>query len=123
MGRERLAAKVTSYERLYRYVPAVPGRRPPFQEPALEEWRRRYPLFPRVLFVLDGTGPTDVENRISALRAGAGLLTPSRFLHDVPILAAPLADLLHQGPSAPVWRPAHDPNQRVRWTRPENRQT
>ncbi|MGW4823230.1 replication-relaxation family protein [Streptomyces sp. NPDC004227] len=72
MGPERLAAKLPVYERLYRYVPAVPGRRPTFQEPVLEEWRRRYPLFPRVLFVLDGTGPAGVENRISALRAGPG---------------------------------------------------
>ncbi|MFE1987647.1 replication-relaxation family protein [Streptomyces mirabilis] len=118
MGPERLTAKLTAYERLHRYVPAVPGRRPALQdtkEPAVEEWRRRYPLFPRVLFVLDGTGPVGVENRISALRAGAGLLAPSRFLHDVPILVASLADLLQHGPSAPVWRPAHDPDQRVGW--------
>ncbi|MDQ1013592.1 replication-relaxation family protein [Streptomyces afghaniensis] len=122
MGPERLAAKLTSYERLYHYVPAVPGRRPTLQEPGLEEWRRRYPLFPRVLFVLDGTGPAGVENRISALRAGAGLLAPSRFLNDVPVLAAPLADLLHHGPSAPVWRPVHDPGQRVPWTWRGNQQ-
>ncbi|MFD4973064.1 replication-relaxation family protein [Streptomyces sp. NPDC058424] len=123
MGPERLAAKLSASERLYRYVPAVPGRRPTLQDPALEEWRRRYPLFPRVLFVLAGTGPTGVENRISALRAGAELLTPSRFLHDVPVLAAPLADLLHHGPSSPVWHPVHDPNQRVPWTGPGHRQT
>ncbi|MGW7674416.1 replication-relaxation family protein [Streptomyces sp. NPDC054775] len=114
MGPEHLAAKLTAYERLHRYVPVVPGRRPTIQEPAVEEWRRRYPLFPRLLFVLDGTGPAGVENRISALRAGVGLL--ARFPYDVPILAAPLADLLQHGPSAPVWRPAHDPGQRVRWT-------
>jgi hypothetical protein len=125
MGPERLAAKLTAYERLHRYVPAIPGRRPTLQEPALEEWRQRYPLFPRVLFVLDGTGPAGVENRISALRAGAGLLAPSRFLHDVPVLAAPLADLLHHGQSAPVWRPVHDPDpdQRVPWTGSGHRQT
>ncbi|MFI2207143.1 hypothetical protein ACH47Z_41975 [Streptomyces sp. NPDC020192] len=116
MGPERLATKLPSYERRYRYAPAVPGRRPALQEPALEEWRRRYPLFPRVLFVLDGTGPTGIENRIHALRAGAGLLAPSRFLYDVPVLAAPLADLLHHGPSAPVWRPVHEPDLRVPWT-------
>jgi protein involved in plasmid replication-relaxation len=123
MGPERLAAKLTAYERLHRYVPVVPGRRPTVQEPAVEEWRRRYPLFPRVLFVLDGTGPAGIENRIRALRAGAGLLAPSRFLHDVPVLVAPLADLLHHGPSAPVWRPVHDPGRRVPWTGPAYRQT
>jgi hypothetical protein len=109
---------VIAYERLYRYVPVVLGRRPALQEPVVEEWRRHYPLFPRILFVLDGTGPGGVENRISALRAGAGLLTPSRFLHDVPVLVAPLADLLHHGASAPVWRPAHDPGRRVGWMNP-----
>jgi len=114
MGPERLAAKLTAYERLHRYVPVVPGRRPTLQEPAVEEWRRRYPLFPRVLFVLDGTGPAGVANRISALRAGAGLL--ARFPYNVPVLVAPLADLLQHGPSAPVWRPVHDPDRRVRWT-------
>jgi hypothetical protein len=71
------------------------------------------PALPRVLFVLDGTGPTGVEKRIRALRAGAGLLAASRFPYDVPVLAASLADLLHHGPSAPVWRPVHDPDQRV----------
>ncbi|MFJ1551123.1 replication-relaxation family protein [Streptomyces sp. NPDC088246] len=123
MGPERLAAKLTAYERLYRYVPVVPGRRPTLQEPAVEEWRWRYPLFPRVLFVLDGTGPAGVENRISALRAGAGLLAPYRFPYDVPVLAAPLTDLLHQGPSTPVWRPVHDPDQRVPWTGSGHRST
>jgi hypothetical protein len=125
MGPERLAAKLPAYERLYRYVPAIPGRRPTLQDPVLEEWRRRYPLFPRVLFVLDGTGPAGVDNRISALRAGAGLLAPSRFLHDVPVLAASLADLLQHSPSAPVWRPVHDPDpdQRVPWTDSGHRQT
>ncbi|WEP01055.1 replication-relaxation family protein (plasmid) [Streptomyces sp. FXJ1.172] len=107
MGPERLAAKLTAYERLYRYVPAVPGRRPTFQEPAVEEWHRRYPLFPRILFVLDGTGPAGIENRISALRAAARPLAP--FLRDVPVLAAPLASLLHHGPGAPGVAPRPQP--------------
>ncbi|MFJ9634876.1 replication-relaxation family protein [Streptomyces sp. NPDC101175] len=118
MGPERLAAKLTAYDRLFHYVSVVPGRRPTVQEPAVEEWRRRYPLFPRVLFVLDGTGPAGVENRISALRAGAGLLAASLFPYDVPVLAAPLADLLQHGPSAPVWRPVRGSGRRVGWTEP-----
>ncbi|SOF02144.1 Replication-relaxation [Streptomyces sp. OV198] len=125
MGPERLAAKLSAYERLYRYVPTIPGRSRQSigQKPELEDWRRHYPLFPRPLFVLDGTGPAGVENRVTALCAAARQVAPSRFLHDVPILAAPLADLHHHGPSAPVWRPAHDPDQRVRWTVSGPRQT
>jgi Replication-relaxation len=121
-GPERLAAKLPAYKRLHRYAPALPGRRPALQEPAVEEWRSRYPLLPRVLFALDGTGPAGVDNRITALRAGAGLPAPPGFLHDVPALAAPLADLLRHAPSAPVWRPVHDPDQRVPWTGPAYRQ-
>jgi hypothetical protein len=120
MGPERLAAKLTSYARLHSYVPAVPGRRPTLQEPGREEWRRRYPLFPRLLFVLDGTGPAGIENRISALRAAARDLTLFGFLHEVPVLAAPLTNLLQHGPFAPVWRPVQDPDSRVSWQQPRH---
>jgi len=68
-------------------MPTVPGRRPTLQEPALEDWRRRYPLFPRLLFVLDGTGPTGAKTRIRALRAAARELAAFSFLHEVPVLA------------------------------------
>ncbi|MBW8705614.1 hypothetical protein MBT84_39010 [Streptomyces sp. MBT84] len=88
MGPERLAAKISAYERLYRHVPVVVGRPRPGSELPVEEWRRRYPVFPRVLFVLDGTGPTGIDNRISALHAGAKLARAD-FLRDVPMLAAP----------------------------------
>ncbi|WP_328688116.1 hypothetical protein OHA74_53150 [Streptomyces phaeochromogenes] len=107
MGPEHLAAKLTAYARLHGYVPTVPGRRPTVQEPALEDWRRRYPLFPRLLFVLDGTGPTGAKDAYPC--------PAFSFLHDVPVLAAPLTDLLRDGPSAPVWRPVQDPAQQVAW--------
>ncbi|MET9462581.1 hypothetical protein ABZY05_47620 [Streptomyces canus] len=79
----------------------------------MEEWRRHYPLFPRLLVVLDGTGPAGIENRISALRAAARDLVP--FLYEVPVLAAPLTDLLQHGPAEPVWRPVQMPDSRVSW--------
>ncbi|MFI8952598.1 replication-relaxation family protein [Streptomyces sp. NPDC053750] len=68
MGPERLAAKLGAYARLHQCVPAPPpGAR---HQPAgrEESWRQRYPLFPRLLFALDGTGQTGVDTRISALR-------------------------------------------------------
>ncbi|WP_405925865.1 replication-relaxation family protein [Streptomyces sp. NBC_00035] len=73
MGPERLAAKIGAYARLHRYTSTpVARRRSAFaQDLVEEEWRRRYPLFPRVLFVLDGTGPVGVTTRIRALRAAA----------------------------------------------------
>ncbi|MFF4733477.1 hypothetical protein ACFY3M_51500 [Streptomyces mirabilis] len=114
-----------AYEHFYRYVPTIPGRRRPSigQKPELEDWRRHYPLFPRLLFVLDGTGPAGVENQVTALCAAARQLAPSRFLQDVPIIAASLADLLHHGRSALVWLPVREPDQRVRWTVSGHRQT
>ncbi len=119
IGPERLAAKIGAYARLHNYVPAAPPgrRRPTFgQEPPQEEWRRHYPLFPRVLFVLDGTGPAGIETRIGALHAAARDLAPSGFRRDVIVLAAPLVDLLRDGPAAPVWRPVDEPDRRVSWT-------
>ncbi|MFF4911310.1 replication-relaxation family protein [Streptomyces sp. NPDC001260] len=118
MGPERLAAKLTAYARLHDYVPAFVGRPRPRGAAALpeESWRRRYARFPRLLFVLDGTGSTGIETRIRALHATttevAGLHS---LLHAVPVLAAPLVDILRDGPSAPVWRPIQDPEQRVSW--------
>ncbi|MEU2929840.1 replication-relaxation family protein [Streptomyces sp. NPDC007251] len=122
MGPERLAAKLTAYARLYHYVPAAPGRHRPTigQEPVQEEWRRRYPLFPRVLFVLDGTGPAGITTRIRALHAAAVDPAVAGFLHAVPVLAASLADLRNNGPSEPIWRPIRDPDRRVVWSHAQN---
>ncbi|GGX90463.1 replication-relaxation family protein [Streptomyces fructofermentans] len=60
MGPERLSAKVGAYARLHAYVPVPGGRTPPRRYGAEQQeaaWKRRCPLFPRLLFVLDGTGP------------------------------------------------------------------
>ncbi|MGV4892224.1 replication-relaxation family protein (plasmid) [Streptomyces viridosporus] len=117
MGPERLATKLGTYARLHRYAPA-PAARPrqqPFPEPMQESWRQRYPLFPRLLFVLDGTGPAGVTTRIHALRAAARDIALAGFLRDVPVLAAPLADLLQHGPAAPVWHPIQESDHRVGW--------
>jgi hypothetical protein len=100
MGPERLGAKLGAYARLHSHVPTpAPGtrRRQIGLEPLQEEWRRHYPLFPRLLFVLDGTGPAGVDNRIRALRTAACQLTPDA-LPGVPVLAAALTDILRNGP-------------------------
>ncbi|WP_406446328.1 replication-relaxation family protein [Streptomyces sp. NBC_01613] len=122
MGPERLATKLTAYARLYHYVPAAPGRRRPTigQEPEQEEWRKRYPLFPRVLFVLDGTGPAGVNTRIRALHSVPGDWKLDLFLRDVLVVAASLADLRNNGPSSPVWRPIRDPDSRVVWSQSQD---
>jgi hypothetical protein len=109
MGPERLAAKIHAYDRLHRYVPVTVVRpQASAYEVPTKDWRRRSPVFPRLLFVLDGTGPAGIANRVHAVRANAEL-TGADFRATVPILAAPLTDLLREGPSASVWRPVTAP--------------
>ncbi len=53
---ERLAAKITAYAHLHAFTFQPVGRRQlADREPLREEWQRHCPLFPRVLFVLNGT--------------------------------------------------------------------
>ncbi|WP_404200050.1 hypothetical protein [Streptomyces tauricus] len=53
---------------------------------AEEAWKQRYPLFPRLLFILDGTGPASIEHRVRALHAAAQDTVVLSFPHQVPIL-------------------------------------
>lgn len=116
MGPERLAAKIRAYERLYRHVPVTVGRpRGAAYQVPTEDWRRRYPVFPRLLFVLDSTGPAGVDNRVKALRAGSEL-AGADFRTTVPMLVASLTDILRDGPSAPIWWPVTTPAEQVSWT-------
>ncbi|MFF4796024.1 hypothetical protein ACFY2M_41590 [Streptomyces sp. NPDC001276] len=88
-----------------------------------EEWRRHYPVFPRLLFVLDGTGPAGIETRIRALRAAAADLALAGFLRNVPVLVAPLVEVLQGGPAEPVWHPVQDPGSTVSWIHSPNLDT
>ncbi|MGW5568182.1 replication-relaxation family protein [Streptomyces tendae] len=116
MGPERLAAKLGAYARLHQYIPAPPPGTRRTLTVSEESWRRRYPLFPRLLFVLDGTGPAGIHTRLTALQAAARQPTHTALLHEVPILAAPMTDLLRHGPTAPVWHPIGGPDQQLGWT-------
>ncbi|MEU9272722.1 replication-relaxation family protein [Streptomyces sp. NPDC048251] len=117
MGPERLASKLRAYARLHQYVPAQVGRRRTTEavQEVQEEWRRHYPLFPRLLFVLDGTGPAGIDNRVRALHAADVDPSVALFLREAIVLAAPMTDLLQHGPAAAVWRPVRDPERRVGW--------
>ncbi|MER5509310.1 replication-relaxation family protein [Streptomyces sp. NPDC002766] len=117
MGPERLAAKLSAYARLHDYVPTPVGRsRPRGADPLPEEsWRHRYARFPRLLFVLDGTGPAGIEARMNALHASAHFTALHALLSSTPVLVSALTDILRDGPSAPVWRPIQDLGQRVSW--------
>ncbi|WP_310437102.1 replication-relaxation family protein [Streptomyces sp. 3330] len=121
MGPERLASKLRGYARLHRYAPVPVGRRRTVEtvQELAEEWRRHYPLFPRLLFVLDGIGTAGIDNRVRALHAADVDTAVASFLREVTVLAAPMTDLLHHGPAAAVWRPVRDPERRVGWMDPQ----
>ncbi|WP_307160930.1 replication-relaxation family protein [Streptomyces rishiriensis] len=119
MGPERLVSKLRAYARLHQYAPAPVGRRRTV-EAVQEEWRQHHPLFPRLLFVLDGTGPVGTDNRIRALHAAVDVdLAVALLLREVNVLAAPMTDLLQHGPAAAVWHPVQDPERRVGWMDPQ----
>ncbi|MER7195525.1 replication-relaxation family protein [Streptomyces flaveolus] len=93
MGPERLAAKLGAYARLHQYVPTPPPGAWRWLAVKEESWRRRYPLFPRLLFVLDATGPTGIHTRLRALHAATRQPELAVFLRDVPVLATAMTDL------------------------------
>ncbi|MFJ2722796.1 replication-relaxation family protein [Streptomyces sp. NPDC087437] len=49
---------------------------------------------------------------------GEGAMLRAFVEVDRATLAAPLVDLLHGGPSEPVWRPVRDPGSTVGWSQP-----
>ncbi|MGA5284887.1 replication-relaxation family protein [Streptomyces griseoincarnatus] len=114
MGPERLAAKLGAYARLHAYAPAPPPGTRPRLAVQEESWRRRYPLFPRLLFILDSTGSAGFKNRVEALNAATRQLPPA-FLHNVPILATAMTELLQHGPAAHIWQPVTRLGYRASW--------
>ncbi|MEH0424704.1 replication-relaxation family protein [Streptomyces sp. B21-083] len=103
MSSERLAAKLIEYARLWSYEPQPVGRRRQQTGPG---WLRWYPVFPRVLFVLTGTGRQAMDNRINDLQAMvAHHPLVADLAREVPLGAAVLEDLEVHGPTSDVWVP------------------
>ena len=104
MSSERLASKLISYTRFLTYTPQAPGRRNAAGAQDTQPlWQRKYPRFPRVLFILTGAGPTALRHRIEDLQAMAQEPGVARLVRQVPVGAAVLEDLEEHGPTAPVW--------------------
>ncbi|MEU9736477.1 replication-relaxation family protein [Streptomyces sp. NPDC048002] len=104
MSSERLAVKLIEYARLFQYEAQPVGRRR--QATTGPAWLRRYPVFPRVLFILTGASRTRLENRISDLQAmTAQHPLVAALAQEVPLGAAVLEDLEQHGPTQPVWTP------------------
>ncbi|MFC4955633.1 replication-relaxation family protein [Streptomyces mauvecolor] len=113
---ERLATKLIDYARLHTYTPAPPGRRAA-QGNTAPAWQRWYPVFPRILFILTGAGPTTLGHRIDDLQAMAGEHPAvAELARKVPLGAAVLDDLEQHGPTGPVWTPLNGQGERRSWT-------
>ncbi|MFD5575241.1 replication-relaxation family protein, partial [Streptomyces cadmiisoli] len=90
MGPERLAAKVAAYARLLTYTP-VPVARPGQPSSRSLRWRTGGAATRSsrgCCFVLDGTGPAGIDNRITALHAATRQPALAGFLRDIPSFIA-----------------------------------
>ncbi|MEU6352149.1 replication-relaxation family protein [Streptomyces sp. NPDC047072] len=115
MTTARLAAKLQAYGRLYEYVPQGSDRarrQPNATRPA---WMYNYPVFPRVLVVLDAAPPREGEpdRRPARLAARtedlyartAADVRLSRLKEDIAIGVTTLQQLQQHGPCAPIFTP------------------
>ncbi|WP_277347358.1 replication-relaxation family protein [Streptomyces sp. CB01881] len=113
MGAERLASKLNAYARYWSTAPLPAGVRPGTTEAqgrGVPIWERRYARFPRLLFVLTGTGEMGFFNWVDQLQLHARDRHVAKMLRSVPAGAASLADLETDGYDGQVWWPLSDPN-------------
>jgi hypothetical protein len=115
MTSARLAAKLAAYGRLYEYVPQGPDRGRRLVNATRPSWMYSYPVFPRVLVVLDAAPPRAGQPDTRAQRLAArteDLYTRtaadarlSRLKGDLAIGVTTLQQLREHGPCAPIFTP------------------
>ncbi|MEU4588128.1 replication-relaxation family protein [Kitasatospora aureofaciens] len=111
MASEKLASKLFGYARFHEHHPVpVHLRRTVAGQSVLPAWQQRYPVFPRLLFVLADTGEQAARHRIRGVQSIAATSPMvARMLRTVRAGAASLADLEQHGTSAAVWHTLTDP--------------
>jgi len=115
MTSARLAAKLAAYGRLYEYVPQGPDRGRRLVNATRPSWMYSYPVFPRVLVILDAAPPraghpdtrpqrlaARTEDLYTRTAADARL---SRLKGDLAIGVTTLQQLREHGPCAPIFTP------------------
>lgn len=106
MSSERMASKLIEYARFHLYQPVPVGRRKAASALDGPLWKRWYPVFPRVLFVLTNASRRTLANRTADLRSMAEVHPAvTELARHVPLGAAILEDLEQHGPSSPIWTP------------------
>lgn len=102
---DRLAMELSRYADLYRAADST----------GAPMWRRRYPIFPRVLCVLAGGSPEALRRRRDV---SLYLLDRDPQVERTPelrIYFCLLEDLEDEGPFAPIFRGLDDPKQPIDW--------
>ncbi|MGW2835303.1 hypothetical protein [Streptomyces sp. NPDC001286] len=87
----------------------LPIGRPRAQQAMVEDWRHHYAAFPRLVFLLDRTGPASITARVNALHTSARFTEPHDLLSSIPVLVAASTDIPRSGPSTPLWQPIQEP--------------
>jgi hypothetical protein len=108
---ERLAAKLAKYKLLHQCRPSVvrPG------EPTEPIWRSHYRTFPQILVVLAGQEPADARRRVKHLISLWRSDPATRDLEAIPLHFVRLQQLTCDGPYAPVFISASEPEQDPDW--------
>ncbi len=106
MVSEDLAGKLMRYARFHQLLPMPAKHKGTVQaQSALPAWQYYYPSFPKLLFILTGTGPAAQAQRIRDMQilAKNSPLVARMFQAQVRAGAVSLKDIEEQGPSAPIW--------------------
>lgn len=110
MPTDALAQKLARYARLHQHrLPATTGA------VAVRFWETRYPVFPIVLLVLDGTTRTRLQSRRDTVLALCREDPALRQTPEVEITACLLEDLRTHGPFAAIWTTTAGPGAAVDW--------
>ncbi|MGN6373376.1 MAG: replication-relaxation family protein [Solirubrobacteraceae bacterium] len=107
---EQLASKITRYTRLRYYAP--PGASGEESEPL---WRRSYRAFPHLLIVLADQSRESMRQRIYRTLALHDSDPAKQHLGPIPVSFVLLEDLTQQGPFAPIFTSAEQPEHPVDW--------
>ncbi len=107
----QLAAKLGAYKLLHHCSASAE----PSGGPAEPLWRSSYNTFPWVLVVLAGQDPTAARRRIGSLISLWRSDPATRDLEAVPLYCVILEQLVSDGPYAPIFTSASEPEQPQDW--------
>ncbi|NUU20923.1 MAG: replication-relaxation family protein [Streptomycetaceae bacterium] len=110
MTAARLAAKISAYGRLYEYAPEPLDRARRGTASAAPAWQATYPVFPRLLVVLDGEPSATLATRLAARTEDLYVRTRAdprlaRLTNRVHVGVTTLRLLQEHGPFEPIFTP------------------